>query len=167
MPVGFRLSFGGSGTQVRAHSDADSPMLVHQSSCRLMLIRSVLLHLHFALVWAQADSASGTLSCARVYLAPFPLRVPTLIRALTDYDNQGSMRFQARAVIDGLPADIAALALPLDVMKIADAGLMRQDWRKAAPNDGVVATSVVAIVVRPGNPKGIKDWDDLTRWAAG
>lgn len=77
------------------------------------------------------------------------------------------MRFQARAVIDGLPADIAALALPLDVMKIADAGLMRQDWRKAAPNDGVVATSVVAIVVRPGNPKGIKDWDDLTRWAAG
>jgi ABC-type sulfate transport system substrate-binding protein len=39
-----------------------------------------------------------------------------------------------------------------------------QDWRKAAPNNAVLATSVVAMVVRQGNPKGIRDWDDLTRW---
>lgn len=41
-----------------------------------------------------------------------------------------------------------------------------QDWRKAAPNNAVLATSVVAIVVRQGNPKGIRDWDDLTRFAS-
>lgn len=44
---------------------------------------------------------------------------------------------QARAVIDGLPADLVALALPLDVQKIADAGLLRPDWRKCYPNDSV------------------------------
>jgi ABC-type sulfate transport system substrate-binding protein len=41
-----------------------------------------------------------------------------------------------------------------------------QDWRKAAPNNAVLATSVVAVVVRPGNPKGIHDWDDLTRYTS-
>ena len=70
---------------------------------------------------------------------------------------------QARAIIDGLPADIAALALPLDIMKISDAGLISPDWRERAPNRAVVSTSVVAIVVRPGNPKDIQDWGCLTK----
>mmetsp|Transcript_17073 Transcript_17073/g.51010 ORF Transcript_17073/g.51010 Transcript_17073/m.51010 type:complete len:512 (-) Transcript_17073:211-1746(-) len=75
----------------------------------------------------------------------------------------GASGTQARAIIDGLPGDIAALSLPLDIMKIADAGLMRKDWRKAAPNNAVLSTSVVAIVVRTGNPKDIRGWNDLTR----
>ncbi|KIY99437.1 Sulfate-binding protein Flags: Precursor [Monoraphidium neglectum] len=70
---------------------------------------------------------------------------------------------QARAVIDGLPADLVALALPLDVEKIVDAGLIRQDWTKAYPNNSVVCETTVALVTRQGNPWGIRDWGDLTQ----
>lgn len=70
---------------------------------------------------------------------------------------------QARAVIDGLPADIVALALPLDIMKIVDAGIIRKDWASQFPHKSVVVESVVSIVVRKGNPKNIKGWDDLIR----
>ncbi len=68
-------------------------------------------------------------------------------------------------MVDGLPGDIVALALPLDVDKIEQAGLITSDWRARLPNQAVVAESVVAIVTRPGNPKGIRGWDDLTRCA--
>ncbi|CAD7703011.1 unnamed protein product [Ostreobium quekettii] len=70
---------------------------------------------------------------------------------------------QARAVIDGLPADIVALALPLDVLKIVEAGLIHKDWRNRAPNGATACESVVAIVTRRGNPKNIHDWSDLVR----
>lgn len=70
---------------------------------------------------------------------------------------------QARAVIDGLPADIVALALPLDVIKIQQAGLIDPDWQDRAQNKGIFAESVVSIVVRKGNPMEINDWPDLTR----
>eukprot|EP00775_Hariotina_reticulata_P005802 gene5802-6042_t len=69
----------------------------------------------------------------------------------------------ARAVIDGLPADLVALALPLDVQKIADAGLLSQNWRKRYPMGSVVCETTVALVVRQGNPLNIKTWDDLIR----
>ncbi|KAK9817587.1 hypothetical protein WJX74_005584 [Apatococcus lobatus] len=75
----------------------------------------------------------------------------------------GSSGTQARAVCDGLPADIVALALPLDVMRIEDSGLINPGWRQRVPNNGVVAESVVSIVYRKGNPKQIRGWDDLTR----
>ena len=75
----------------------------------------------------------------------------------------GGSGTQARAICDGLPGDVVALALPLDVQKIADAGLIDADWRERAPNGAVVAESVVGIVVREGNPLGIRGWDDLAR----
>ncbi|WIA17546.1 hypothetical protein OEZ85_014375 [Tetradesmus obliquus] len=70
---------------------------------------------------------------------------------------------QARAVIDGLPADMVALALPLDVQKIADAGLLSANWQKGFPLGSVVCETTVALVVRPGNPKNIQSWEDLTQ----
>ncbi|KAI8471299.1 MAG: hypothetical protein J3K34DRAFT_417739 [Monoraphidium minutum] len=70
---------------------------------------------------------------------------------------------QARAVIDGLPADIVALALPLDVEKIVDAGLIRPGWARTLPNNSVVCETTVALVTRQGNPKGIRGWADLTQ----
>ena len=70
---------------------------------------------------------------------------------------------QARAVSDGLPGDIVALALPLDVDKIREAGLIRPGWQQRLPNNAVVAESVVALVTRKGNPKNIRGWDDLVR----
>ena len=69
---------------------------------------------------------------------------------------------QSRAIIGGFEADIAALSLEGDIDKIADAGLISHNW-KSQPNHGMVSTSIVVIAVRPGNPKGIKDWADLAQ----
>lgn len=70
---------------------------------------------------------------------------------------------QTRAVIDGLEADVVALALALDTKKIEKAGLINPGWETEAPNQGIVTRSVIAFVTRPGNPKGIKGWSDLTK----
>jgi sulfate/thiosulfate transport system substrate-binding protein len=69
---------------------------------------------------------------------------------------------QSRAIIGGFEADIAALSLEGDIDKITQAGLITHDW-KSKPFRGMVSTSVVVIAVRQGNPKGIKDWPDLTK----
>lgn len=74
------------------------------------------------------------------------------------YGGSGS---QARAVLDGLEADIVHLALEPDTAKIEKAGLIDAGWQKEVPNDGIVSKSVGAIIVRNGNPKGIKTWADL------
>jgi sulfate/thiosulfate-binding protein len=73
---------------------------------------------------------------------------------------QGSTT-QAAAVVSGFEADVVALSLAPDVDEIADAGLITHDWTDA-PDKGMVSSSVVVFDVRPGNPSGIADWDDLT-----
>src|SRR5512132_2776277 len=75
------------------------------------------------------------------------------------YQGSGA---QSRAIVGGFEADIAALSLEGDIDKIAQAGLITHKW-KSKPNQGMVSTSVVVIAVRPGNPKGIKDWADLAQ----
>lgn len=75
------------------------------------------------------------------------------------YQGSGA---QSRAIIGGFEADIAALSLEGDIDKIAEAGLITNDW-KSKPNRGMVSTSIVVIAVRSGNPKAIKDWADLTQ----
>lgn len=67
---------------------------------------------------------------------------------------------QSRAVVDGFAADVVALALEVDVERIAEAGLIQQDWRKGL-HQGILTESVVAFAVRPGNPKGVRQWSDL------
>jgi sulfate/thiosulfate-binding protein len=69
---------------------------------------------------------------------------------------------QARAIAGGFEADVAALSLEADIDKLAGAGLIKRDW-KAGPHRGMVTRSIVVIAVREGNPKGIRDWDDLRR----
>lgn len=69
---------------------------------------------------------------------------------------------QARAVVGGLDADIAALSLESDLQQLVKSGLVTHDW-KQGPQKGVVSTSVVAFGVRQGNPKAIKAWEDLTK----
>jgi len=78
----------------------------------------------------------------------------------SSYGGSGS---QTRAVIDGLEADVVGLALALDTQKIEKAGLIQPGWEKEAPNSAIVTKSVAALVTRPGNPKGIKDWADLSK----
>lgn len=74
------------------------------------------------------------------------------------YGGSGS---QTRAVIDGLEADIVALALASDIEKIAKAGLIQQGWEKEAPNNSIVTKSVIAFVTRE-NGKKITNWQDLS-----
>jgi sulfate transport system substrate-binding protein len=69
---------------------------------------------------------------------------------------------QASRVVGGYEADIVALSLGPDVDEIVDAGLITHDWTDA-PDGGMVTTSVVVFDVRPGNPLGIQDWDDLAQ----
>lgn len=76
------------------------------------------------------------------------------------YGGSGS---QTRAVVDGLEADVVALALALDIKKIEQAGLIEPGWEKEAPNDSILTKSVAALVTRDGNPKGIKTWTDLAK----
>lgn len=71
---------------------------------------------------------------------------------------------QARAVIDGLEADVVTLALQPDIDAIAErGGEVAKDWRARLPNGSVPYTSTILFVVRKGNPKGIKDWPDLIK----
>src|SRR5207247_3145337 len=74
----------------------------------------------------------------------------------------GGSTTQAQNVVNGFPADIVALSLAPDVQMIEDAGLITHDWTQEA-DAGIVATSVVVFDVRPGNPKHIDTWPDLTQ----
>ena len=69
---------------------------------------------------------------------------------------------QSRAVEGGLAADVVDFSLETDMTRLVDAGLVDADWN-ANETKGMISDSVVALVVRKGNPKGIKDWDDLTK----
>ncbi|MCM3628838.1 sulfate ABC transporter substrate-binding protein [Paenibacillus glycanilyticus] len=75
------------------------------------------------------------------------------------YEASGT---QARAIAGGFEADVAVLAMEGDLDKISDAGFITHDW-KSQPNQGLITKSIVVLGTREGNPKGIKDWDDLTR----
>jgi sulfate transport system substrate-binding protein len=78
-------------------------------------------------------------------------------------ESFGGSGKQARAIVDGLAADMAVLALEEDVQALVDAKLVKPDW--AAAREGALApfTSTVVFLVRQGNPKGIRDWSDLAR----
>jgi sulfate/thiosulfate transport system substrate-binding protein len=77
--------------------------------------------------------------------------------------SHGGSGKQARAVIDGLEADVVTLALAYDVDAVAKVGLVAPGWRKRLPGNASPFTSTIVFLVRKGNPKGLRDWDDLVR----
>ncbi|WP_461619318.1 sulfate ABC transporter substrate-binding protein [Bradyrhizobium sp. 23AC] len=77
--------------------------------------------------------------------------------------SHGGSGSQARAVIDGLQADVVTLALAYDIDAIAGKGLTATDWQKRLPQNASPYTSTIVFLVRKGNPKAIKDWDDLIK----
>ncbi len=81
--------------------------------------------------------------------------------------SHGGSSKQARAVIDGLDADVVTLALAADIDAIAAAGLLPKDWQKRLDKNSAPYQSTLAFLVRKGNPKGIKNWDDLVREGVG
>jgi sulfate transport system substrate-binding protein len=83
---------------------------------------------------------------------------------VTITQSHGGSGKQARSVIDGLKADVVTLALAYDIDVIAEKGkLLPADWQKAFPHNSSPYTSTIVFLVRKGNPKQIKDWDDLVR----
>jgi sulfate/thiosulfate transport system substrate-binding protein len=83
--------------------------------------------------------------------------------AITIQQSHGGSGKQARAVIDGLEADVVTLALAYDIDAIAKKGLIAADWQKRLADNSSPYTSTIVFLVRKGNPKGIKDWSDLTK----
>jgi sulfate/thiosulfate transport system substrate-binding protein len=82
---------------------------------------------------------------------------------ITIKQSHGGSGKQARAVIDGLPADVVTLALAYDIDAIAQRGLIASNWQTRLPNNSTPYYSTIVLLVRHGNPKHIKDWDDLIR----
>ena len=79
-----------------------------------------------------------------------------------DQSHAGSSA-QARAVNDGLAADVVTMNTTTDVQFLADNGVVAKDWTKKFPHDASPTTSTMLFLVRNGNPKGIKDWEDLIK----
>ena len=82
---------------------------------------------------------------------------------ITIKQSHGGSGKQARAVIDGLPADVVTLALAYDIDEIAKKGLIAGNWQSRLPNNSTPYYSTIVLLVRHGNPKHIQDWDDLIR----
>ncbi len=95
-----------------------------------------------------------------LFAADWKRRTGQDIKVNQSHDGSGK---QARAVIDGLEADVVTLALAYDVDAIAQRGLIARNWQSRLPNNSAPYTSTIVFLVRKGNPKGIRDWIDLVR----
>jgi sulfate transport system substrate-binding protein len=82
---------------------------------------------------------------------------------VTVQQSHGGSGKQARAVIDGLKADVVTLALAYDIDAIAEKGVLDTGWQKRLPDNSSPYTSTIVFLVRKGNPKHIKDWDDVAK----
>jgi sulfate transport system substrate-binding protein len=82
---------------------------------------------------------------------------------LTIRTSNGGSGAQARAVLDGLQADVVTLALAYDIDALAARGLLAKDWQARLPDNSTPYTSTIVFLVRKGNPKGLHDWPDLIR----
>jgi sulfate/thiosulfate transport system substrate-binding protein len=84
-------------------------------------------------------------------------------QAVRIQQSHGGSSKQARAVIDGLEADVLTLALAYDIDAVAETGLLPREWQKRLPDNSSPYTSTIVFLVRKGNPKGIRDWGDLVK----
>ena len=95
-----------------------------------------------------------------LFAADWKRRTGQDVRVNQSHDGSGK---QARAVIDGLEADVVTLALAYDIDQIAARGLIAPNWQSRLPNNSAPYTSTIVFLVRKGNPKGIHDWNDLVK----
>jgi len=82
---------------------------------------------------------------------------------ITINQSHGGSSKQARSVIEGLPGDVITMNQDTDVDAVANAGLLPKTWRKRLPDNSAPYTSTIIFLTRKGNPKGIRDWDDLVK----
>src|SRR5215467_5495167 len=135
-----------------------------------------LLVLGIFLLWIAAFAQAGTVTLLNVSYDPTRELYQDYNTAFAKYwkaksgndvkvqQSHGGSSKQARAVIDGLEADVVTLALAYDIDAIAqNAKLLPANWQSRLPNNSSPYTSTIIFLVRKGNPKGIKDWDDLAK----
>ena len=92
------------------------------------------------------------------FIASWKKKTGQTVVVKTSFGGSGS---QARAVIDGLEADVVGLALEGDLIKLEEAGFINSGWQNKLPNKSIITNSIVVFFVRPGNPKKINNWNDL------
>jgi len=97
----------------------------------------------------------------QAYAKSYAARHPEVTLAFRQ--SHGGSGKQARAVIDGLDADVVTLALAYDIQAIAKAGLIATNWQQRLPSNSAPYTSTIVFLVRKGNPKNIHTWNDLIR----
>ncbi len=125
---------------------------------------------------SSSSSTGGEVSILNVSYDPTRELYQDINRAFADHwkkttgqtvtvtQSHGGAGKQARAVIDGLQADVVTLALAYDIDAIAErTGLLPADWQQRLPHRSCPYTSTIVLLVRKGNPKGIRDWDDLVK----
>jgi sulfate/thiosulfate transport system substrate-binding protein len=136
---------------------------------RRLLLLALLVSVACAVVGAAQARRSTTLNLV-AYSTPKPVMQKLISRfghtsagnGVSFSQSYGPSGSQARAIAAGQPASIAFLSTGLDIDTVADSGLVGKNWNNA-PYSGIAADSVVAFVVRPGNPKHIHDWSDLVK----
>jgi sulfate/thiosulfate transport system substrate-binding protein len=118
---------------------------------------------------SSADGSKATLSLVAystpqvVYDEAIPAFQKTVAgRGVGFQQSYGASGDQSRAVAAGLPADVVELSLAPDIMRLVQAGIVAEDW-DANPHHGILTDSVVALIVRKGNPKRIRGWSDLLK----
>jgi sulfate/thiosulfate transport system substrate-binding protein len=137
---------------------------------RRLLLLALILPVAFAVAGAAQARRAGTTVNFVAYSTPKAVMGKLITRfqhqpagqGVSFSQSYGPSGTQAKQIVAGQPADIAFLSTGLDIDTIADAGLVSKSWTKT-PNGGITADSVVAFVVRPGNPKHIHTWKDLTK----
>ena len=127
---------------------------------------------------AQTPTIAQSKSTVEVTLVSYAVAKPVFAKIIPEFrkewkartgqevifkESYGASGAQSRAIIDGLQADILAQNLQSNVTQLVDRNLVSPNWDKRLPNKAIPATSVMVIVTRPGNPKNIKTWKDLTR----
>jgi sulfate/thiosulfate transport system substrate-binding protein len=137
---------------------------------RRLLLLALILPVALACAGAAQARQAGTTINLVAYSTPKPVMQKLITRfghtsagkGVSFTQSYGPSGSQARAIAAGQPASIAFLSTGLDIDTIADAGVVAKNWN-SAPYAGVAADSVVAFVVRPGNPKHIHGWSDLVK----
>jgi sulfate transport system substrate-binding protein len=137
---------------------------------RRLLLLALILPVAFACAGAAQARQAGTTVNLVAYSTPKPVMQKLISRfghtsagkGVSFSQSYGPSGSQARAIAAGQPASIAFLSTGLDIDTLADAGVVAKNWNKA-PYGGIAADSVVAFVVRPGNPKHIHGWSDLVK----
>jgi len=136
-------------------------------------LRTLVTALAIALVGATAASADTTLlnvsydptrelykAFDAAFIAYWKQKTGETVIINQSHGGSGS---QARSVIDGLDADVVTLAVESDIDAIAATGKVAKNWKTRLPNGSAPYVSTIVLLVRAGNPKGIKDWDDLAK----